>query len=467
MPPMNLLDRLIPRNDARSRLLAKNVVGTVVVKGWASVVIFLLVPLTLRCLGTYANGLWMTLSAVLVWFEQMDVGLGNGLRNRLAACMARGEIDRAREAVSSTLAMLVAIVVPVVAVLMAVIWRTDVYGLLGVDAARIAGLREVLSAIVLLFASTFVLRLVGNVYQGLQLPAANSAIVAVGQTLVLVGTAIVYLALGPADASVAVDAASALRTRLMAIAVVGTAAPLLTYAVAFALTFGRRFPALRPRWASVSFGTARELMALGVKFFVLQVAGIVLFMSSNLLVQRLFTPEAVTPYQIAYRYFTIVTMTFGIVSAPFWSATTDAYERGDVAWIVRSGRRLDLCLLALIGLTALMVVVSPWFYALWVGRSVAIPTTLTLAMALYTAVFMASIRYSTILNGCGKLRLQLIMTVAAAAAFIPLSVAAVRCTRSLTALVLVMTAVNVPGLVVNMLQCRKVMRRTARGIWDK
>ena len=464
---MNLADRILAKTDARTRLLAKNVVGSVVIKGWASLVVFLLVPLTLRVLGAYANGLWMTLSVILVWFDQMDVGLGNGLRNRLAACMAHGETERAREAVSSTMAMLAAIVIPVAAVLLIIVWQTDVYALLGVAPERIADLREVLSAVVILFASTFVLRLVGNVYMGLQLPAANSAIVAAGQTLALIGTAVVYFAYGPADGAATAPAAAPLGSRLMAIAVVNTAAPLAVFALAFAVTFGRRYPALRPRLGSVSLATARELVAMGVKFFVLQVAGIILFTSSNLLIQHLFSPEAVTPYQIAYRYFTIVMMIFGIVAAPFWSATTDAYERGDMEWIVSSGRRLDRCLWGLYALIAVMVGVSSWFYALWVGREVTIPLPLTAAMGLYTVVFITSIRYSTFLNGCGKLHLQLVMTVAAAVLFIPLSVFAVRASGSLTALVLVMAAVNVPGLVVNMVQYRKVVRRTARGVWDK
>lgn len=451
----------IGTRDTRTRLLAKNVVGSVVIKGWASLVVFLLVPLTLRLLGDYSNGLWMTISTMLVWFDQMDVGLGNGLRNRLATCMAHGEVLQAREAVASTLAMLVAIVVPMAAVLLGVIWATDIYSLLNVDAARIADLRQVLSVTVVLFASTFVLRFVGNVFMGLQLPAVNNAIVATGQTLALIGTLIIY-ALSTSGTLFADG-----QGMLMAIAAANTAAPLIAFAVAYVLTFGRLHPELRPRPRNVSWAVAKELMTMGVKFFVLQVAGIVLFTSSNVLIQHLFSPEAVTPYQIAYRYFTIVMMIFGIVSAPFWSATTDAYERGDMAWIVTSGRRLNLCLAALLVLIVAMVGISPWFYGIWVGWDVVIPIELTAAMALYTAIFITSIRYSTILNGCGKLRLQLVMTVTAAVLFIPLSIVAVRAFHTLTALVLVMAAVNLPGLIVNKIQYNKIINHKATGLWNK
>lgn len=450
----------IPRNS-RSRLLAKNVIGSVVVKGWASLVVFLLVPLTLRLLGEYSNGLWMTISAVLVWFDQMDIGLGNGLRNRLATCMAHGETQKAREAISSTLAMLMAIVVPMAALLLLLIWNADIYALLNVEATRIGDLREVFSVIIVLFSSTFVLRIVGNVFMGLQLTAANNAIVASGQTLALVGTLIIYLC--STYSGFFPDGEG----MLMAIAAANTAAPLIAFAVAYIVTFGRLYPELHPKRSSISWSVAKELISTGIKFFVLQVAGIILFTSSNVVIQHLFSPEAVTPYSITYRYFTIVMMVFGVVSTPFWSATTDAYERGDVQWIVSSGRRLNLCLFALYALIAVMVIVSPWFYSVWVGRQVDIPMELTCAMALYTAVFITSTRYSTILNGCGKLLLQLVMTVSAAVLFIPLSILAVRNVGTLSMLVIVMAAVNIPGLIVNKIQYNKIFNHKATGLWNK
>lgn len=449
-----------PRN-ARSRLLAKNVIGSVVVKGWASLVVFLLVPLTLRLLGEYSNGLWMTISAVLVWFDQMDIGLGNGLRNRLATCMAHGETQKAREAISSTLAMLMAIVVPMAALLLLLIWNADIYSLLNVEATRIGDLREVLSVIIVLFSSTFVLRIVGNVFMGLQLTAANNAIVASGQTLALLGTLIIYLCC--TYGGFFPDGEG----MLMAIAAANTAAPLVAFAVAYIVAFSRLYPELHPQRGSISWNVAKELISTGIKFFVLQVAGIVLFTSSNVVIQHLFSPEAVTPYQITYRYFTIVMMVFGIVSTPFWSATTDAYERGDMQWIVSSGRRLNLCLFALYALIVVMVVVSPWFYSIWIGSQVEIPMELTYAMAIYTAVFITSTRYSTILNGCGKLLLQLIMTVSAAVLFIPLSILAVQNFGTLSTLVIVMAAVNIPGLIINRIQYNKIINHKATGLWNK
>jgi O-antigen/teichoic acid export membrane protein len=112
--------------NTRSQLFLKNVLGSVVVKGWSGVVQLLLVPLYLVCLGQYANGLWMTISSILLWIDTFDMGLGNGLRNKLATYVARNDWERAGQAVSTTFFMLVAIVVPLIAVLLAVLSGLDV-----------------------------------------------------------------------------------------------------------------------------------------------------------------------------------------------------------------------------------------------------------------------------------------------------------------------------------------------------
>ncbi|MDE5975352.1 MAG: hypothetical protein K2G69_02250, partial [Muribaculaceae bacterium] len=54
------------------------------VKGISILTSFLLVPLTLGYLRPVEYGIWMTLSSILVWINYFDIGLGNGLRNKLA-----------------------------------------------------------------------------------------------------------------------------------------------------------------------------------------------------------------------------------------------------------------------------------------------------------------------------------------------------------------------------------------------
>ena len=110
-----------------------NILASFLIKGWSVVVQLLLVPLTLACLNPYEYGIWMTLSTVLIWIDSFDVGLGNGLRNKLAEFVARNEWTKARQAVSTTFFTLVLIMVPAIFILLAAEHYADLYGLLGVS----------------------------------------------------------------------------------------------------------------------------------------------------------------------------------------------------------------------------------------------------------------------------------------------------------------------------------------------
>ncbi len=447
---MNKTRRYLPSGkSARTNLLLKNVLASTLVKGWSAVVVLLMVPLTLNCLGTYRNGVWLTISSMLVWIDQMDIGLGNGLRNSLAAYVAHGNVDKARRLVSSTMAMLVCIMMPILLVLLLLIWQTDVYDFFNVSQAIIPELRTALLAAVVLVCITFVLKFIGNVYMGMQLPAVSNLLIALGQTLALIATALLYYTH---------------QATFLLIVAVNTAAPLLVYLLSYPYTFYRRFRELRPSWQLVNLRSALELANIGIKFFWLQIAGIIQFMTANILISKFFTPEMVTPYQITYRYMSLVIVGFTVICMPFWNATTDAYERGDMPWIRNASHRLATITALIAATLIVMVIVSPWVYRLWIGDACEIPEGMTSLMALYVYLQVLSMRYSYFLNGMGALRLQLYMTVMTII-FIPLAWFVSKDTQDIRWLMAVMCICIAPSIIVNMIQFTKVLKGKATGAW--
>lgn len=434
---------------SRTKWLMGNIVASFLVKGWSSVVVLLMVPLTLCCLGEYRNGVWLTISSMLVWIDQMDIGLGNGLRNSLATLMAKGKVEEARQVVSSTLAMLCCIVIPVMGILCVSIWYTDVFSFLNVDEALIPDLRIALLASVIFVCMTFVLKFIGNVYMGMQLPAVSNFIISLGQTLALLGT---WILLKTDNVS------------FLAVVIVNVISPLIVYLLAYPYTFYVKYIELRPSFACVNIKTAIQLGNVGVKFFWLQIAGVIQFMTANVLISKFFTPAMVTPYQISYRYMSIAMVVFSVVCMPFWNATTDAYSRGDMDWIRKADKQMNMMMIAIALGLAVMVIVSPWVYDMWIGNQSHVPLKMTVMMAIYIFLLVLSMRYSYFLNGVGALRLQMYMTVMTVV-FIPLAWGVSYVTHSIIWFMAVMGGCIAPSILVNMLQFRKIMQDKATGIW--
>lgn len=436
----------------RSSLLQKNILGSFFIKGWSALIVLLLVPATLHCLGEYKNGIWLTISSLLLWIDNMDIGLGNGLRNKIAEYMAHGEHERTRSLISSTFAMLTCIIFPVLLILLILIAMSDPYMVFNADPSKVDQLDQVLMVTVTLVCTSFIFKLIGNFYMGIQLPAVSNLLIALGQTLALIGTYIV-LYLGSHS--------------LMLIALVNTAAPLLVYLMAYPYTFLYKYPHLRPSLKLINFKEAKAVINMGVQFFIMQISSVILFMTSNLLISKLFTPALVTPYQITYRYFSIMLVVFTVICMPFWNATTDAYERGDMQWIRSATRKLRLMIIGIIACMVMMVVISPWVYSVWIGDSITIDIRMSIVMATYIFILIYSMRYSYFINGIGKLRLQLIFTTVAAILFIPLAYLTTQYTHSIIWFMIVMCLVNIPGLIVNRIQFNKLINGKANGIWMK
>ena len=439
-------------SNRRTTRLKKNILASFFIKGWSAVIVFLMVPITLSCLGEYKNGVWLTISSVMLWIDNFDIGLGNGMRNRLAAYLAHNEVQRARSLISSSFAMLAVIIIPVMLIILLMILTGETWSVFNVDRLQVDDFDKVLMAAIVLVCTTFIFKLTGNFYMGMQLPAVNNLLIVSGQTLALVGTYAVYLSGSHS---------------LMLIALVNMAAPLVVWLVAFPYTFFHRYPHLQPSLRLISLMEARSVMGMGIQFFVIQIASVVLFMTSNILISRFFSPAMVTPYQIAYRYFSIMLVVFTVICMPFWNATTDAYERHDIVWIRNATRRLRLMTIGILIGIVVMILVSNYVYAVWVGRAVKIDISLSIAVAAYVFILIYSMRYSYFINGIGKLRIQLLFTVTAALLFIPLACIVVHLTHDITWFIVVMCIVNLPGLVANKIQFNKLINGTAQGLWNR
>ncbi len=438
--------------STRSSLLQKNILASFIIKGWSAVIVLLMVPATLHCLGEYKNGIWLTISSLLLWIDNMDIGLGNGLRNKIAEYMAHGERERTRSLVSSTFAMLSCIIIPVMLVLLLLIAVGDPYQVFNAAPTKVPHLDQVLMVTVILVCTSFVFKLIGNFYMGLQLPAVSNLLIALGQTLALIGT---YIVLWSGSHS------------LMFIALVNTVSPLLVYMLAYPYTFFYKYPQLRPSFRLIDFKEAKAVINMGVQFFIMQISSVVLFMTSNILISNLFSPEMVTPYQITYRYFSILLVVFTVICMPFWNATTDAYQRNDMEWIRQAASKLRLMTIGILLCLIVMVALSDIVYAIWIDRQTVIDIRMSIVMAAYIFILIYSMRYSYFINGIGTLRLQLIFTATAAIVFIPLAYLATWWTHDIIWFMVVMCLVNIPGLIVNRIQFYKLINGKAKGIWIK
>ena len=93
-------------DNKRTQRAGKNVLVKFITTAITLLISFIIVPLVLGFIGEIEYGIWLTISSIVAWFNYFDVGLGNGLRNKLAVALAEGDDEMANIYISSSYAII-------------------------------------------------------------------------------------------------------------------------------------------------------------------------------------------------------------------------------------------------------------------------------------------------------------------------------------------------------------------------
>ncbi len=450
--PENIRAMLVGGPD-RSVRAKKNIAAMFALRGVSILVGFLLVPMTLHYLNPTKYGIWLTLSSVFGWLLFFDVGLGNGMRNKFAEAMAKNDVELARSYVSTTYLFLGAIILVIFIIFMAVNPFLNWPRILNVE----SDVPGDLSALVLITFGFFCLRFVFGLINSLliadQKPALNSMLDVLSSlvSLALVGV----LLLTTSGSLLLLGSAVGFSTAIVPI-------------VASVWLYHGKYRHVRPSLSYVKTAYAADLIRLGVKFFLLQIAFVIVFSTSNIIITQLFSPADVVPYNLAYKYYSIITMVFGIILFPFWSAYTEAYVRDDTAWILKTiGILKKIWYLMVVGVV-LMTVFADLFYRYWVGTSVTVPFSISLTMGVYVLIGTWSNIYVNFINGTGKVQLQTLSAIAVSILNIPLAIVFVRIFgMGIGGVILAPCVCLLPWVFVWPIQVKRILSKTATGVWAK
>lgn len=441
------------QGDTRSVKAKKNMIASFFLKGLDGVIYLAIVPITLGFLNPYSYGLWLAISSILTWVNSLDIGLGNGLRNCLTKALAEKNYVKAKIYISTTYFLLFVLVLVILGIFFIVTHFIDWYTILNVNPNIIPDLTEVINYSFLFFCLSFIFKIIGNIYMSLQLPAVSSAFTALGYIVSLSIILIMKATIGHGT--------------LMMVALVFSASPCLVYLVATPITFKIFYPGICPSFRYIKLrGYVNELMVVGVKFFILQICGLILQLTSSLIISNIFGPEEVTPYNISYRYMSIGILLMTVILSPIWSAVTDAQACGDINWIKNTLKKIRKVLLLLGLFLLVLLIVSKPAYHLWVGNEVSIPFMMSMLNALYVFLIIWSTGQSIFLNGLGCLKIQLYANIFQVIIYFPI-VFYMGHMFGINGLIVGLILVNVPAAILNTMQLDLIISKKAKGLWLK
>lgn len=320
---MKVLNRIRARTGSDKRLgrIVHGGLSALLGRGVGLLVSAISLPLTVRYLGPERYGIWVTVSTTVVMLAVMDLGIANSLTNAISRAYAAGDRQLARRSYASafwiSLAIAGALGVAALALWPHIDWAS-LFHLSDRAAAREASL--CVAVALAFFLLSLPLNLINRVLGGYQQTQITNYFNVISSVLGLVAI-------------------------LAVIRLHGTLLNLMCFysgtllAGTFLLNlwvhlWDKRW--LFPAPAAVCRTALRDLMNTGAGFFILQIAGLIVFNSDNLVITHYLGAAEVAPYSVTWRLAGYAAILQSAVFPSLWPAYSEAYARGDYAWVRRT-----------------------------------------------------------------------------------------------------------------------------------
>lgn len=387
----------------------KQVQASVLFKAGAVLASFISIPILIRYLGVEQFGVWSTILSVMTWLVLFDLGIGNGLKNCVSKALAENNRLETSKYISAGYTLIggIAIVLWVFSFFGAyyIPWGL-VFNTIAVSENEIRLAVQISLSCVLL---NFWIGLVGAILGGFQ----KTSLVALGQLCSnIFSLFFVYIVWATLDSSIVVLAI-----------VYGVA--MLFASVLLSVGFYKNNRDLIP----VFFWRRKylnPLLSVGLTFFTIQIAVLVVFTTDKILISQFFGPQLVTQYEVVMKIFALFSFAHALISAPLWPAYSDAFHRKDNYWIKQMLIKQLMVFAVFVVSVIVMVLIAKKVILIWIGDNLTISTNLILVIAIFVLVSIWNNIYAMILNGVGKTNVQLITAVLAMLSNIPLAYVLVR-----------------------------------------
>ncbi|MGE5406531.1 MAG: lipopolysaccharide biosynthesis protein [Methanosarcina sp.] len=439
------------RGHERTVKAKKNILASLFLRGISMLTTLVMVPLTINYVNPTKYGIWLTLTSIIYWFYFFDMGLGNGLRNKLTESIAKGDKELSRTYLSTAYAIFVGVFGAVWLIFVIINNFLNWSGLLNAPPELNGELTWVAFIIISYFCLQFILKTVNTVLTADQKPAKAAFIDMLGQVLALVSIFILT---------------KLTRGSLINLGL-GIGVPSVVVLIAASVWYySRLYRDINPgtRWLNIE--CAKGMMGLSMKFFFLQIASFVVFGVNNIIITHLYDPGEVTVYNVAYKYFSMVMIVFIIIITPYWSAFTDAHIRKDTAWMKDSIKKLEKVWLIIAAGGIFLLIFSRFFFPIWVGNKVHVPFSVSVLLLLFFLVYTRLNLYLYPLNGIGKVKMQILFYIPLCIVNIPLLVF-LGGNLGLEGMIAGNILICIPHLIYGPLQLKKIVENRAQGLWNQ
>jgi O-antigen/teichoic acid export membrane protein len=169
------------------------------------------------------------------------------------------------------------------------------------------------------------------------------------------------------------------------------------------------------------------MMRMGTEFFILQIAGLVVFNSDNLVITHYLGPAEVAPYSVAWRLAGYASVIQALLIPALWPAFSEAFERGDMEWVRQTFRRtMWITMGTTFCFAILFALAGRWFIRVWATTAAVPSEELVLLMCVWVLISTSMTNIGALLASKSEMRLQAWCSIGTAGVNLVLSIWLIR-----------------------------------------
>lgn len=366
---------------------------------------YITIPLTLNYLNKERYGIWQTILTIISWAALSNFGIANGLRNKVTESITRKEYNKLKSYITNAYIYLTGISVIILIFSIIAIGNIDIDMIFKNNSLQENEIYISFIIVIVSFCLNFILGISSSIAFGIQ----KSSLVNLFYFLTNIFTLIGLFVMGKIGSG-----------NLVNIALLYIIANTLSNIIFTIYIFADK--KLRPNIKYKNKMYGREITSLGIEFFLLEVASIVLFSTDNFIISAFIGVEYITDYSVVSKLFQVISSLFSVLLVQMWAAIAEYTCKGEYILIKKSMKRLIILLIPIAVILLLMSLNFNLITKMWLGYQLIVDKKLIYLASLYTWLICFNAIFVNIQNGMSKIRVQIISSIISCILNIPMAI---------------------------------------------
>ncbi|MBC2856155.1 oligosaccharide flippase family protein [Cetobacterium sp. 2A] len=359
--------------------LVVNIFSAFIFKGLGIILSFLSVPITLKYLGNEFYGLWILILSITSWIYTFDIGIGNGLKNKIAEGIAKNDNLEIKENIAAGYFGVIGIALIFFIFSFIVLSMINTSKLLNINFLTNLELTNILLINIFFVCLNFVFSLCNNIFYGSQKSYLASLNAILSQFF-----NIVFLIL-----LIKIE-----KTSIVMLSIFYGLSVLLSHCILTLMYFSKNSN-INFNLKDIHLNKVKKLLHTGGNIFIVQICGLIIFSTDNFIISYFLGMDKVAEYNIVNKLFGIPILILTLVLAPIWPAITKSYYEKDRKWIENLVKKMKKLFILMTVICVGLIFVGKKFIQIWTLDKVNPNFALILTCGIATILTGYSSIYST------------------------------------------------------------------------